>query len=105
MVEPKLYYQIFNKMTKDDLIKTANDILSRVCQKDLGYNTMVDVVSDSDEQLLNEWRHQLELYLLNVPNQQVISSIEGYYPFQNGNRIRKSHLKAIVEILSNYTEK
>ena len=92
-------------MTKDELIKTANDILSRVYQKNLGYNTMVDVVSDSDEHLLTEWRHQLELYLLNVSNQRVVSSIEGYYPFQNGNRIRINHVKAIVEILSKYTEK
>lgn len=92
-------------MTKEELIKTASDILTRVYQNDMGYNTFVDVVSDSDEKLLTEWNHQLQLYLLNVPNQQVINAIESYYPFQNRNRVRKNHLQAIVNILSNYLEK
>ena len=86
-------------MSKNELIQTAKEIISRVHQKDMGYCTIVDVVSESDEKRLSEWTHQLELYLINIKNQKVISTIESLFPIQNGNRIRKAHLQAIIDIL------
>jgi len=86
-------------MSKNELIQTAKEIISRVYPQNMGYSTFVDVVSESDEKLLSEWTHQLYLYLLNIKNQKVTSAIESLFPIQNGNRIRKAHLQAIIDIL------
>ena len=86
-------------MTKEELIEMAEGILSRAYKKNIGWETIDDVVSSDDEKLLCEWTDQLEVYLINENNAQLTDTINNYLPIQNGNRIRPNYFKRIIEIL------
>ena len=91
-------------MTKEDLIKTATDILGRVFQKESGFETIIDAVSSEDEKLLSEWKQQLEFYLLNVKNPEVVSAINAQSPIYHHDRVNKERIQSIINILINYKE-
>ncbi len=92
-------------MNKEELIKTATDILGRVYQKNIVDNVIFDVVNSNDEQILLEWKRQLDLYLLNVNNQKVVEAIEAQSPIYKNDRVSKERLQSVIDILTNYKEK
>ena len=66
---------------------------------------MIDVVNPNDEQLLSEWKRQLDLYLLNVNNTRVVEAIEAQSPIYKNDRVSKERLQKIIDILTNYEGK
>lgn len=92
-------------MTKEELIEQGNDILSHIrIKRGQFFNDDYpeEVVDEQYILQVEEWTRNLQLYLINVNNDQVVELINSNLWILNGNRINKQRIINIIDILTEY---
>ena len=92
-------------MTKEELIEQGNEILSHTkIEEKRFFNVKYteDIVDNEYVPIVEEWIRQLQLYIINVNNNQVSEIIGSNLWILNGNRINKQRIINIIDILTEY---
>ncbi len=92
-------------MTKEEIIEQGNDILLHTrIERGQFFNEEYpeDVIDEQYIPIVEEWTKNLQLYLFNVNNNQVVELIKCNLWILNGNRINKQRIKNIIDILTEY---
>ncbi|MBQ7691203.1 MAG: hypothetical protein IJT30_08465 [Muribaculaceae bacterium] len=92
-------------MSKEELIKTGEYLLSVTFKKDVyGIGSEDFVLSDEDTSKARKWEEDLHIFLLWLKDDHLRVEIESLFPLTNGNRFRTEATKKIMRILKEVVE-